>query len=163
MCKVAHLRYCCLLLLLPPSTYHWQVLCIQGFLAARKERHRTTGLVRIMADCSRPGALCPTGPFGIPPSASAGVSSSSTAEAAGPGGSSGGGSGNSGMVGLQAPSWPCFKAGADRVVAALEQRFMPNLNEGACVQHVLRLISSSLDAWSTRQYDYYQRVLNGIL
>ena len=32
-----------------------------------------------------------------------------------------------------------------------------------CVSLVLSLISSSLDAWRTRQYDYYQRVLNGIL
>lgn len=28
---------------------------------------------------------------------------------------------------------------------------------------VLQLISESLDAWRTRQYDYYQRVVNGIL
>lgn len=32
-----------------------------------------------------------------------------------------------------------------------------------CVSLVLSLISSSMDAWRTRQYDYYQRVLNGIL
>ena len=32
-----------------------------------------------------------------------------------------------------------------------------------CVEIVLGLISDSLDAWRTRQYDYYQRVLNGIL
>lgn len=32
-----------------------------------------------------------------------------------------------------------------------------------CVSLVLNLISSSLDAWRTRQYDYYQRLLNGIL
>ena len=32
-----------------------------------------------------------------------------------------------------------------------------------CVSLVLSLISNSLDAWRTRQYDYYQRVLNGIL
>ena len=31
------------------------------------------------------------------------------------------------------------------------------------VQMVLSLISDSLDAWRTRQYDYYQRVMNGIL
>jgi phosphatidylinositol 4-kinase len=31
------------------------------------------------------------------------------------------------------------------------------------VEVVLGLISDSLDAWRTRQYDYYQRVLNGIL
>lgn len=32
-----------------------------------------------------------------------------------------------------------------------------------CVEVVLGMISDSLDAWRTRQYDYYQRVLNGIL
>ena len=32
-----------------------------------------------------------------------------------------------------------------------------------CVEVVLSMISDSLDAWRTRQYDYYQRVLNGIL
>ena len=32
-----------------------------------------------------------------------------------------------------------------------------------CVEVMLSLISDSLDAWRTRQYDYYQRVLNGIL
>jgi phosphatidylinositol 4-kinase B len=28
---------------------------------------------------------------------------------------------------------------------------------------VLQMISESLDAWRTRQYDYYQRILNGIM
>ncbi len=32
-----------------------------------------------------------------------------------------------------------------------------------CVEMVLQLISDSLDAWRTRQYDYYQRILNGIM
>ncbi len=32
-----------------------------------------------------------------------------------------------------------------------------------CFELVLGLISESVDAWRTRQYDYYQRVLNGIL
>ena len=32
-----------------------------------------------------------------------------------------------------------------------------------CFELVLDLISESVDAWRTRQYDYYQRVLNGIL
>ena len=51
----------------------------------------------------------------------------------------------------------------DRAVKALEKRFQLSLTEVQCVQHVLTLISDSLDAWRTRQYDYYQRVLNGIL
>ena len=32
-----------------------------------------------------------------------------------------------------------------------------------CVDEVMGLIVESLDAWRSRQYDYYQRVLNGIL
>ncbi len=60
-------------------------------------------------------------------------------------------------------AFPCFKGGGERAVRALEKRFALGLSEAACVQHVLAAISSSLDAWTTRQYDVYQRVLNGIL
>ena len=57
---------------------------------------------------------------------------------------------------------PCFKAGA-RCVSALRKRFALHCTEAQCVEVVLNLIADSLDAWRTRQYDYYQRVLNGIL
>lgn len=57
---------------------------------------------------------------------------------------------------------PCFKAGA-RAVHNLRKRFHLNLTETQCVEVVLAMIADSLDAWRTRQYDYYQRVLNGIL
>ncbi|KAK9814469.1 hypothetical protein WJX72_006450 [[Myrmecia] bisecta] len=57
---------------------------------------------------------------------------------------------------------PCFKAGA-RAVQNLRKRFHLGLTEAQCVEVVLGMISDSLDAWRTRQYDYYQRVLNGIL
>eukprot|EP00798_Chlamydomonas_sp_ICE-L_P018982 gene18982-25561_t len=53
---------------------------------------------------------------------------------------------------------PCFKAG-DRGIKALEKRFHLHLTEVQSVQMVLGLISDSLDAWRTRQYDYYQRVV----
>lgn len=88
-----------------------QVLCIRGFLAARKHHERIVCLVRIM--------------------------------------------GRSGF--------PCFKGSSERAVRALEKRLHLGATEVACVQLVLELISTSLDAWRTRQYDYYQRVLNGIL
>ena len=58
---------------------------------------------------------------------------------------------------------PCFKAGAERTVKGLEKRLALSLTEVQVVQMVLSLISDSLDAWRTRQYDYYQRVMNGIL
>ncbi|KAK7316956.1 hypothetical protein RJT34_00797 [Clitoria ternatea] len=63
---------------------------------------------------------------------------------------------------LQDSDFPCFKGGP-RTIQNLRKRFHLNLTEEQCVSLVLSLISSSLDAWRTRQYDYYQRVLNGIL
>jgi hypothetical protein len=48
-------------------------------------------------------------------------------------------------------------------VSALRKRFHLHCTETQCVEVVLNLIADSLDAWRTRQYDYYQRVLNGIL
>lgn len=63
---------------------------------------------------------------------------------------------------LQDSGFPCFKGGP-RTIQNLRKRFHLSLTEEQCVSLVLSLISSSLDAWRTRQYDYYQRVLNGIL
>ncbi|GMH13110.1 hypothetical protein Nepgr_014951 [Nepenthes gracilis] len=63
---------------------------------------------------------------------------------------------------LQDSGFPCFKGGP-RTIQNLRKRFHLSLTEEQCVSVVLSLISSSLDAWRTRQYDYYQRVLNGIL
>ncbi|KAG9138366.1 hypothetical protein Leryth_001555 [Lithospermum erythrorhizon] len=62
----------------------------------------------------------------------------------------------------QDSGFPCFKGGP-RTIQNLRKRFHLSLTEEQCVSLVLSLISSSLDAWRTRQYDYYQRVLNGIL
>ncbi|XP_038692592.1 phosphatidylinositol 4-kinase beta 1-like isoform X1 [Tripterygium wilfordii] len=63
---------------------------------------------------------------------------------------------------LQDSGFPCFKGGP-RTIQNLRKRFHLSLTEEQCVSLVLSLISTSLDAWRTRQYDYYQRVLNGIL
>ncbi|MED6186703.1 Phosphatidylinositol 4-kinase beta 1 [Stylosanthes scabra] len=63
---------------------------------------------------------------------------------------------------LQDSGFPCFKNGP-RTIQNLRKRFHLSLTEEQCVSLVLTLISSSLDAWRTRQYDYYQKVLNGIL
>ncbi|XP_004502930.1 phosphatidylinositol 4-kinase beta 1 isoform X1 [Cicer arietinum] len=63
---------------------------------------------------------------------------------------------------LQESGFPCFKGGP-RTIQNLRKRFHLSLTEEQCVSLVLSLISSSLDAWRTRQYDYYQKVLNGIL
>ncbi|GAX76345.1 hypothetical protein CEUSTIGMA_g3791.t1 [Chlamydomonas eustigma] len=58
---------------------------------------------------------------------------------------------------------PCYKGGADKTLKGLEKRMALSLPEVQVVQMALSLISDSLDAWRTRQYDYYQRVMNGIL
>ncbi|GJP76756.1 hypothetical protein CLOP_g7219 [Closterium sp. NIES-67] len=63
---------------------------------------------------------------------------------------------------MQQTRCPCFKAG-QRVLHNLRKRFHLTLTEEQCVSLILSFISKSVDAWSTRQYDYYQRVLNGIL
>ncbi|XP_027074258.1 phosphatidylinositol 4-kinase beta 1-like isoform X1 [Coffea arabica] len=63
---------------------------------------------------------------------------------------------------VQDSGFPCFKGGP-RAIQNLRKRFHLSLTEEQCVSLVLSLISSSLDAWRTRQYDYYQKVLNGIL
>ncbi|KAL2521299.1 Phosphatidylinositol 4-kinase beta 1 [Forsythia ovata] len=57
---------------------------------------------------------------------------------------------------LQDSGFPCFKGGP-RTIQNLRKRFHLSLTEEQCVSLVLSLISSSLDAWRTRQYDYYQR------
>ena len=67
------------------------------------------------------------------------------------------------MVSMMSDSGcPCFK---NKVIAVegLRKRLVPGVSEENLVKHVLGLIGDSLDAWRTRQYDYYQRVLNGIM
>jgi phosphatidylinositol kinase/protein kinase (PI-3 family) len=89
---------------------YFKVLCIQGFLAARKHAEHIVCMVEMM----------------------------------------------------QVSNAPCYKAGP-KVVQQIRKRFAPGRPDEACVELVLQFISESLDAWRTRQYDYYQRVLNGIL
>ncbi len=63
---------------------------------------------------------------------------------------------------MGASGCPCFHAGP-KVIKNLRRRFNLHLGEEQCVEAVLGMISDSIDAWSTRQYDFYQRILNGIL
>ena len=63
---------------------------------------------------------------------------------------------------MSASGCPCFKAGP-KVLQNLRRRFNLECTEEQCVEIMLGLISDSMDAWCTRQYDFYQRVLNGIL
>jgi phosphatidylinositol 4-kinase len=63
---------------------------------------------------------------------------------------------------MQHSAFPCF-GGGPRVINAFKKRFHLAATEEECIEIVLNLISDSMDAWRTRQYDYYQRVLNGII
>ena len=57
---------------------------------------------------------------------------------------------------MRASGCPCFNAGP-KVMKLLRQRFNLAMSEEQCVETVLGMISDSIDAWSTRQYDFYQR------
>ena len=54
-------------------------------------------------------------------------------------------------------------AAAPRAAKALSSRFLLGVPDHAAVAAALGLVADSLDAWRTRQYDFYQRTLNGIL
>ena len=49
------------------------------------------------------------------------------------------------------------------MLSNLRRRFNLGSTEEQCVEIMLSMVSDSMDAWCTRQYDFYQRVLNGIL
>ena len=68
-------------------------------------------------------------------------------------------------TGPGAAALPCFRAagGGARAAAGVRARLLPGLPDGKAVTAALALVDASADAWRTRQYDYYQRVLNGIL
>mmetsp|Transcript_1547 Transcript_1547/g.2000 ORF Transcript_1547/g.2000 Transcript_1547/m.2000 type:complete len:380 (+) Transcript_1547:751-1890(+) len=57
---------------------------------------------------------------------------------------------------------PCFKAGGEATVRALNERFQPQLSKTGCVEFVNDLIDTSMNHWRTRWYDRYQRCMVGI-
>ena len=58
---------------------------------------------------------------------------------------------------------PCMRAcGGPQLIPTLPCRTASCL-PAQVVEVLLGLIADSLDNWRTRQYDYYQRILNGIL
>jgi phosphatidylinositol 4-kinase len=76
-----------------------------------------------------------------------------------------------------AAAFPCFSVGGvEAAVAGVRERLaLANDDDGAAaaaedadalaavVKHVLELLAESMDAFASRQYDLYQRVVNGIL
>lgn len=57
---------------------------------------------------------------------------------------------------MQDSQLPCFASGR-KTVDNVRKRFKTSR------ELVLSLLLASIDAWTTRQYDYYQRILNGIV
>lgn len=57
---------------------------------------------------------------------------------------------------MQDSELPCFASGR-KTVDNVKKRFKIG------PEQVLSLLLASVDAWTTRQYDYYQRILNGIM
>eukprot|EP00002_Diphylleia_rotans_P013021 TRINITY_DN2535_c0_g3_i6.p1 TRINITY_DN2535_c0_g3~~TRINITY_DN2535_c0_g3_i6.p1 ORF type:complete len:733 (-),score=151.53 TRINITY_DN2535_c0_g3_i6:221-2419(-) len=57
---------------------------------------------------------------------------------------------------------PCFKLGK-AAVDNMAARFCPAMDEAEAEKHARSLVDSSYNAWSTRQYDNFQYLTNGIL
>lgn len=58
---------------------------------------------------------------------------------------------------------PCFKNGCSATVRNLRSRFHMNLTEQELDRKVDQLIQDSLNSLSTKLYDGYQYLTNGIL
>jgi phosphatidylinositol 4-kinase B len=58
---------------------------------------------------------------------------------------------------------PCFKNGCSATVRNLRNRFHMNLTEQELERKVDQLIQDSLNSLSTKLYDGYQYLTNGIL
>lgn len=154
----------CTFFLAPPSTPTPQVLLIQGFLACRKHSERIVLMVKMMSKsglpCFKSGAertvraLEKRLALNLTEVQVRPVSKGRRRVVGGARicGAHRGNVRDKGAVG----SSEC-KASLVCVPCAMP---CPHMQ---VVQMVLSLISDSLDAWRTRQYDYYQRVMNGIL
>ena len=56
----------------------------------------------------------------------------------------------------------CFQAGGRVAIEALRSRFNPKMSSRQCEEFVNSLINTSINHWSTRWYDKYQRCCVGI-
>lgn len=67
------------------------------------------------------------------------------------------------VLAYHAPGLPCFADSPGVVIAALKDRFCLDLNDHAVQAHILRLIDSAADHWTTNCYDRYQKCCQGVL
>lgn len=57
---------------------------------------------------------------------------------------------------------PCFSRGASTIVA-LKERFHMNLTEEQLQLHIDNMVESSINSLTTKLYDGFQYITNGIL
>lgn len=69
------------------------------------------------------------------------------------------------LVELMMPAlkMPCFSNGTQFCIDSLKERFMTNLTVDACIQRINTLIETSINNFRSIQYDYFQRITNGIM
>lgn len=60
---------------------------------------------------------------------------------------------------------PCFPSGSDvvKIVSSFRERFNSNKSEEQYLKVVDELVETSVNNWRTSQYDYFQKMTNGIL
>ena len=58
---------------------------------------------------------------------------------------------------------PCFSDDPSFIINNFKERFHINKNEYDLVKFVHELVETSLSNWRTSQYDYYQKMTNGII
>ncbi|SCN60942.1 phosphatidylinositol 4-kinase, putative [Plasmodium chabaudi chabaudi] len=69
------------------------------------------------------------------------------------------------LVELMMPAlkMPCFANGTQFCIDSLKERFMTNLTVDTCIQRINALIEASINNFRSVQYDYFQRITNGIM
>ncbi|CAD2108286.1 phosphatidylinositol 4-kinase, putative [Plasmodium vinckei petteri] len=69
------------------------------------------------------------------------------------------------LVELMMPAlkMPCFSNGTQFCIDSLKERFMTNLTVDTCIQRINALIEASINNFRSVQYDYFQRITNGIM
>jgi hypothetical protein len=60
---------------------------------------------------------------------------------------------------------PCFPANSDinYIISSFRERFYANKSEEQILTLLDEIVSSSLYNWRTTQYDYFQKMTNGII
>lgn len=58
---------------------------------------------------------------------------------------------------------PCFRDDPQIIVNNFRDRFLLSKSDAEVVTFVDEMIKTSMNSWTTSQYDYFQKVTNGII